>query len=60
MFVPLTRIITMSMFAVLCFVLIVPMALQRGNTVLAVGITLVFVLYVMVNLLLWRRMKPRR
>ncbi len=60
MFVPFTRIITVLMFAVLCFVLIVPMALQRGNTLLAVGISIVFVLYLVANVVLWRRMRPRR
>lgn len=57
--IPFTRIITIAMFAVLCFVLIVPMALQRHNTMLAIGITVVFVLYLIANVVLWQRMKPR-
>ena len=60
MFVPFTRIITVLMFAVLCFVLIVPMALQRGNMFLAVSITIVFIAYLILNVILWRRMKSRR
>lgn len=60
MFVPFTRIITVLMFAVLCFVLIVPMALQRGNMFIAIGITIVFMVYLITNVILWRRMKPRR
>lgn len=58
--IPFTRIITIAMFAVLCFVLIVPMALQRHNSALAIGITVVFVLYLIANVVLWQRMnKPR-
>lgn len=57
--IPFTRIITVLMFAVLCFVLIVPMALQRHNLTLAIGITVVFVLYLIANVILWQRMKPR-
>ncbi|MBV8116937.1 MAG: hypothetical protein JOZ01_03105 [Candidatus Eremiobacteraeota bacterium] len=57
--IPFTRILTILMFAVLCFVLIVPMALQRHNTMLAVGISAIFVLYLIANFVLWRRMKGR-
>ncbi len=60
MFVPFTRIITVLMFGVLCFVLIVPMALQRGNMLVAAGISIAFVLYLIANVVLWRRMRPRR
>ncbi|MDP9110200.1 MAG: hypothetical protein M3M96_01005 [Candidatus Eremiobacteraeota bacterium] len=60
MFVPFSRIVTVAMFAVLCFALVVPMALKRGNMVIAVGITLVFVAYFIANVVLWQRMKPRR
>ena len=57
--IPFTRILTVAMFAVLCFVLIVPMALQRHNAFLAISISVVFVLYLIANVVLWRRMKPR-
>jgi hypothetical protein len=57
--IPFTRILTVLMFAVLCFVLIVPMALQKHQPMLAVGIIVVFVLYLIANVVLWRRMKPR-
>ena len=57
--IPFTRILTVAMFAVLCFVLIVPMALQRHNTFLAIGISIIFVLYLIANIVLWQRMKPR-
>lgn len=56
---PFTRIITVLMFGVLCFVLIVPIALQRHNTMLAVGIPAVFAIYLVANIVLWRRMKQR-
>lgn len=56
--IPFTRIITVAMFGVLCFLLIVPMAVQHHNLFLAVGISVVFVLYLIVNIVLWRRMKP--
>ncbi len=57
--IPFTRILTVVMFAVLCFVLIVPLALQRHNMLIAIGITVVFVLYLVVNVVLWQRMRPR-
>jgi hypothetical protein len=57
--IPFTRIITVLMFGVICFVLIVPLALARHNLFIAVGIAIVFVLYLIANIVLWRRMKPR-
>ncbi len=57
--ISITRILTIVMFGAICFVLIVPLALQRHNMVIAVGISVAFVLYVIVNIVLWRRMKPR-
>ena len=58
--IPFTRILTVLMFGALCFVLIVPLALQRHNMVIAVGISVAFVLYLIVNVVLWlRMMKPR-
>ena len=54
-----TRILTVLMFGVICFVLIVPLALQRHNTFIAVGISVAFVLYLIINIVLWQRMKPR-
>jgi hypothetical protein len=57
--IPFTRIMTVLMFGAICFVLIVPMALQRHNPSLAVGIGVLFVVYLIANVVLWRRMKPR-
>jgi amino acid transporter len=57
--IPFTRILTVLMFGVLCFALIVPLALQRHNMVIAIGISVAFVLYLIANIVLWQRMKPR-
>ncbi|MDQ2865535.1 MAG: hypothetical protein M3R51_04860 [Candidatus Eremiobacteraeota bacterium] len=57
---PFSRIITVAMFAVLCFVLIVPMALKRGNLAMAAAISLVFCAYLVANVVLWRRTRTRR
>jgi uncharacterized membrane protein len=58
-FIPVTRILTITMFAAVCFGLIVPMALQRHNTGLAIGISVLFVIYLVLQAVVWRRMKPR-
>jgi hypothetical protein len=58
-FIPITRIVTIVMFAVVCFALIVPMALQRHNTGLAIGISALFIAYLIVQVVFWRRMNPR-
>lgn len=58
--IPFTRILTVLMFGALCFVLIVPLALKQHNMVIAIGISVAFVLYLIVNIVLWLRMtKPR-
>lgn len=59
MFVPFTRVITVAMAGVVCFALLVPMALQRHNTPLAVGVGVAFIAYAIANVLLWQRMRPR-
>ena len=59
MFVPVSRIVTMLMAGVVCFGLIVPLALQRHNVGLAIGVGAVFVAYLAVNVVLWTRMRPR-
>ena len=57
--IPFSRIMTVVMFGAICFVLIVPLALRRHNTALAVWIAALFVAYLIANIVLWRRMKPR-
>lgn len=59
MFVPVTRVVTLSMFAVLAFGLLLPMALQRHNSAFAIGIAVAFVTYLIVNLVLWLRLRRR-
>ena len=59
MFIPFTRIMTVLMAAVICFAVLIPLALQRHNTTLAITLGVVYVLYLGANVLLWQRMKPR-
>ncbi|HEX3457876.1 MAG TPA: hypothetical protein VHR97_07955 [Candidatus Baltobacteraceae bacterium] len=60
MFLPFSRLVALAMAAVLCFLLLVPMALARHNLGLAIFIALVFLAYLAGNIVLWRRMRPRR
>lgn len=56
---PLTRIVTLAMAAVICFALLLPAALARHNAALAASIVAIFGAYASVNILLWRRLKRR-
>ena len=56
-FVPISRIFTAAMAGVVCFGLIVPLALSRHNTVLAGTVAGLYVAYLAVNVLLWKRMR---
>lgn len=58
MFVPVTRIVTIAMSAVICFALIVPLALRRHNVALAAVVAAVFAAYAIANVVLWRRLTP--
>lgn len=58
--IPFTRVITVAMFAVLCFGVIVPLALKEHNKTLAMGIAAAFVVYGLANLWIWRNStRPR-
>jgi hypothetical protein len=57
--IPFSRIVALLMAGVLCFALLVPMALQRHNLVLAIVVSIVYVLYLAGNVMLWLRMKQR-
>jgi len=57
--VPLMRLGTMVMMGVICFVLLLPLAMERHNVLLAAGLAVIFALYVGANVLLWLRLKPR-
>lgn len=50
---------TMAMAAVICFALLLPAALARHNTLLAVLVIAVFIVYAGVNVLAWRRLNRR-
>ena len=56
---PFTRIVALAIAAVICFAVIVPMALHRGQPALAIGIGAAFVVYLVANVVLLRRY-PRR
>ncbi len=58
--VPFSRILTVLMFGAICFVLIVPLALQRHQPAIAIGIAVLFAIYLVANVVLWRRMKSSR
>jgi amino acid transporter len=49
----------MIMMGVICFVLLVPLAMERHNAVLSVAIVALFVVYIGANVLLWLRLRPR-
>lgn len=57
--VPLSRIVTLAMAAVICFALLLPAALARHNLALAAFIVIIFAAYASVNVVLWRRLKHR-
>jgi hypothetical protein len=57
--VPVTRVLTIAMAAVLCFALLLPLALARHNIVFAVLVVALFAAYAAVNVLLWRRLNRR-
>ncbi len=59
MFFPFSRIIAIVMSGVLCFGLLVPLALARHLPALAAFIAALFLMYLIANIWLWRRMRPR-
>jgi hypothetical protein len=58
-FLPISRIVAIAMAGVLCLALLVPMSLARHNVPLAVFIVVLYLGYVVANVLLWQRMRPR-
>jgi hypothetical protein len=58
-FVPISRLLTIAMAGVVCFLLLIPMALSRHHVTLAYFIGAVYVAYLAVNVVLWQRMRPR-
>lgn len=57
--VPISRIIALLMAGVLCFGILVPLALARHNAALAIVVAAVYVAYLIANVVLWQRMRPR-
>ncbi|HUY11816.1 MAG TPA: hypothetical protein VMV73_06105 [Candidatus Dormibacteraeota bacterium] len=57
---PFTRALSLAMGAVLCFGMLVPLALQRGNHVLAASIIAIYLAYVVVNGVMWWRLRTRK
>jgi hypothetical protein len=55
----ISRAFVVLMAGVLCFTLLVPLALRNHQPLLAVGISVFFAAYTVTNVLLWLRMKPR-
>jgi hypothetical protein len=58
-FFPFSRIIAILMSGVLCFGLLVPLALARHLPALAAFIAALYLMYLIANIWLWRRMRPR-
>lgn len=56
---PFTRYVALAIAAVICFAVIVPLAVHRGQTAVAIGISVAFVIYLAANVVLMRRY-PRR
>lgn len=49
------RILTMAMFGAICFVLLVPLAIQRHQIPFAIVVIVLFVAYLIANAIAWRR-----
>jgi hypothetical protein len=49
------RILTMTMFGAICFVLLVPLAVQRHQLPFAIAVVVLFVAYLVANAIAWRR-----
>jgi hypothetical protein len=56
---PFSRIVALLMAGVLCFGILLPMALARHVIALAFFIVIVFVAYLVANVVLWLRTRPR-
>ena len=58
-FVPISRFFTVFMAGVVCFGLIVPLAIVRHDTTIARVIVALYVLYVAFNVLAWLWQRKR-
>lgn len=59
MFGSFSRLIAVAMAAVVCFALLVPMALRERNSGLASVVTIIFLIYGAANVMLWARYRKR-
>ena len=59
MLIPVTRIVAVAMSGVLCFGILLPLALRRHNVWLAVFVSVVFAAYLIANIVLYLRMRKR-
>jgi hypothetical protein len=51
----IARVLTMLMFGAICFVLLVPLAIQRHQIPFAIVVVALFVVYIVINAIAWRR-----
>lgn len=56
---PVTRMLTVAMAGVVCFALLIPLALSRHNAALATFLIAIFAAYTAANVVLWIRLKRR-
>ncbi len=56
---PFMRIVTMVMMGAVAFALLLPLAIERHNTLLATAVVAIFVLYLGANVLIWLRLRRR-
>lgn len=57
---PVSRILALLMAGVLCFAILVPMALAKHSLGLAIFIAVVYIAYLAANVVLWQRMRSRQ
>jgi hypothetical protein len=56
---PISRIVALVMAGILCFGILVPLSLARHSLALAIVVAVVYIAYVIANIVLWQRMRPR-
>ncbi len=59
MLFPISRIVALVMAGILCFGILVPLSLARHSLALAIVVAVVYIAYVIANIVLWQRMRPR-
>ena len=58
MLFPISRIVALVMAGILCFGILVPLSLARHSLALAIVVAVVYIAYVIANIVLWQRMRP--